>query len=701
MIYLLRLVLLAALLSPTLALSDAYRVQPGDLIRITLPGEDILREPYSVDRNGRIILPEVGAIYVGEKTEDALALQVATALSAAFKDLTNLSVYVEERRKLINVLGYVESPGEYILPAQGSLQMAVHAAGGLRNGAQLNRIQLIRDQKATVLDYKAYLDSGDPALLPELRSLDSIFVPASPKIGNVEVEFDSAKIADSGDAAEDNQSIKVFGEVNSPGTFSFDQRKSLVDLLMRAGGVSRYAGVEQIRIIADGEPRIFNLKQYLDTGDASLLPIMTPGATVFVPLQAEEIKSGGNTVYVMGEVARPGAYDGKNDATFMEILANSGGPTRFAETRQIRLIKADGGVINVDLTGYIEGTFTQGLPLVGAGDAIFVPEKSDVNEASWLKVSPNRAVRVLGEVTSPGRVEWSDEMSLLDLLAHVGGPTAKADTSTLEVVTKSLNGTMKVERFDLDTFISRGGADSELPRISAGATIRVHSLPDDPADNKAQWIRQSSDTSIYVFGEVGSPGRYKFNEQMHFLDILSAVDGPTGNADIHNIRISHRDGNHARVSHLNLAQYFETGDANLLPVVKPGDSIYIPNKERNWLEESKESTVRVLGAVNKPGRYRFDDSMTLLDLLAQSGGPTDGAYIKKITVVNLSCCSDQARTFDLSRFSRTARFEDLPVLRAGDTVYIPTKDESTWEVARTGLSDIFKMLSLAALLGFL
>ena len=47
---------------------------------------------------------------------------------------------------------------------------------------------------------------------------------------------------------------------------------------------------------------------------------------------------------------------------------------------------------------------------------------------------------------------------------------------------------------------------------------------------------------------------------------------------------------------------------------------YIPEKDRIWLDQTKESTVRVLGAIHKPGRYPFNDTMTILDLLAQAGG---------------------------------------------------------------------------------
>ncbi|MBV1920858.1 MAG: SLBB domain-containing protein [Pseudomonadales bacterium] len=699
LIVLLFFILLLSCFRETLA--NGYRVQIGDQIKISLPGEDSLKSPFSVNKDGRIILPEVNAVFVAGLTEGDLQKAVSERLSSAFKDVSNLHIYVYKKQMIVTVHGYVKSPGEYTLSASSTIQLALHAAGGLRSGAQLDRIQLIRDGNKQDFDYKQYLDTGSTKALPSLSSLDIIFVPSSPITGNVEMEFDPLKVADSGDAAEDRDAIKVFGEVNSPGSFSHRKSINLVDLLMRAGGVTRFAGVEQIRVIAEGNPKLFNLKKYLDSGDVALLPKITKGATIFIPKQEEEIKSGANMVYVMGEVSRPGAYEGKKGATFMDILANSGGPTRFAESRQIRIIKSDGSVRPFDLTGYTEGSVPGLPPEIDPGDAIFVPEKTDFNEKSWLKVSPNRAVRVIGSVIRPGRVEWSQEMSLIDLLAHVGGPNTRADTTNIEVVTPTGNGTQKHVVFNLDNFINEGKDDAQLPIIRAGAIVRVHDLPQDPSDNKAQWVRQASEKSIYIFGQVGAPGRYRFTDTMNFLDILSAADGPTRNADLHSIRVNHRNKGHALVSKVNLALYFETGDDTLLPEVKTGDTIYIPEKNRIWIENTKETTIRVLGAVNKPGRYRFNDSMTILDLLAQAGGTSSNAYRQKITVVNLSCCKDQAQSFDLSKFSRSASFSDLPVLRAGDTVYIPNKSESSLEKMRLVLKDVFQLVSLSSLLGLI
>ncbi len=674
--------------------SDA--VQVGDLIQVNVPGESTLNKGFQVDKRGRITLPEVGAVFVAGYNSEQLNKVVLESLATAYKDLSNASVYVKEQQIIIYVQGYVEQPGEYTLALGSSIQMALYAAGGLRPGAQLDKLILKRGADKKEFNYKRFLDSGDESTLPTLQSLDSLFVPASPLVGNIEQEFDAAKLTNSGDSADSRNSIKVFGEVNAPGSFTYKENTDLVDVLMRSGGVTRYASVEQIRVISNNTPTLFNLKRYLDSGDESLLPILRPGATIFVPKQEEEIKSGANMVYVMGEVAAPGAFEGKRDATFMDILANAGGPTRFAESRQIRVIKADGRVLKFDLAAYTEGLPNSNPPNIKAGDAIFVPEKTDMNEKSWLKIAPDRAVNVIGEVNRPGRIEWSDEMNFMGLLAHVGGPTLRADTSKIEVVTGR-----KLVVFNLDDFIRNGAPRDLMPQIRAGSIVRVHDLPQDPSDNKSQWVRQSSDASIYIFGQVNAPGRYRFTKDMHFLDILSAADGPTKDADIHNVRVTHRDKTYSKVSKLNLSLYFETGDESLLPNVTTGDTIYIPEKGKNWLDTPKEETVRVLGAINNPGRYVFNDNMTILDILAEAAGPTDNAYVEKITIVNMSCCQGQARTFDLVEFSKTANIYNLPVLRAGDTIYIPDRRESFMEKARVGLEDILRLTTMIVLIGAL
>jgi len=669
--------------------ADREGLRAGDIVLVTLPGEPALNKEYQIDGKGQIVLPEVGPVSIAGMSVAEATAATRQQLSRVYKELDRLRITIKERRLIIQVAGFVKNPGTVNLPGDATVQSAIAAAGGLAQGAQLDRLILRRAGREQVFDYKRYLDSGDPRLIPALEPLDQIFVPSSPVTGKVHIEFDGRTLAQAGDGAEERTSVKIFGEVNTPAVYSYKPGASIVDMLLRAGGVTRYATVEQIKIISNGEPKLFNLQAYLDTGNPKLLVDIAPGATIFVPKQIEEIRAGARSVYVMGEVAKPGAFDTKPGATFVDIIANAGGPTRFAETRQIRVLRADGSVATFDMVAFTEGRLKK-LPAIGAGDAIFVPEKVDNIDAAWLKVPPNRAVHVMGAVRKPGRFEWSNEMSLIDLLAHAGGPHEKADIANVQVL-RHQGDTATPVKFDLQLFLTKGGSLSALPRVQAGTVVMVPELPQDPNDNKALWIRLSSDRSIYIMGAVHRPGRYAFNRSMGFLDILTAADGPTEKADLRNVRISHRGRGLPRVTTVNLARYFATGDEQILPRVRTGDVIFVPDRNKEWLDDPKEKTVRVLGAVHKPGRFRFSDEMTILDLLAEAGGPTTTALQSRIIVVNMGI-TEQARQFDLLTFAKTADTKLLPVVREGDTVYVP--EQSQHEVRQT--IDLLKDLSSIA-----
>ncbi|WP_420598216.1 SLBB domain-containing protein [Neptuniibacter sp.] len=680
-------------------LVDAESLRPGDRLQIKFPGESVFEHSFQIDHEGTITLPEIGNVHLSGQSLPQARELLKLKLSNAYKDLSKFDLILRERRLSVTVLGYVKEPGAVDLPVRANVQMAINQAGGLAQGAQLDKLQIRRGKHLIEFDYKHYLDSGNPSSLPSLEPMDVIFVPASPLIGNVQVEFDAQTLTASGDAGNDGEAVKVFGEVHRPGTFAYKADASVMDLIMRAGGVTRYAGIEQIRVIHNGQPYPFNMREYLDTGNPALMPEIRQGDVIFIPQATEQVNSGSRTVYVMGEVFKPGAMEMGEGSGFYDLLATAGGPTRFAETRQIRIIRANGQVQPFDLQSYVDSQGQGKMPTIQPGDAILVPEKTDMNEKSWLKVHPNRAVRIIGAVNRPGRYEWASEMSLMDLIAHAGGPIASADTAHLQILQQRANGQTESVSFDLKEFLDNGGDIRKIPSVSTGDTVVIPELPKDPNDNRSQWVRQSSDRSIYIFGEVGAPGRYAFNNELNFLDILSAAQGPTGLADLSSVRITHRTESFTEVSHLNLHTYFQTGDETMLPVVKNEDVIFIPKRDRAWLEKPKETVVRVLGDVANPGRYSFDNNMTVLDLLAEAGGPKNSALQDRIMVINRIDGEAHSRLFDLVDFAKTGDFSRLPVLSAGDTVYVPGKEQSSWYRFVSTLQESLTVFSFARLMG--
>jgi protein involved in polysaccharide export with SLBB domain len=663
-------------------------VQVGNKLFLYIPGEVDFDKAFEVDNKGQINLPEVGQFVVADKTLSQIEQELAPVLGSLFVAMDDFYIEIRSRDIFINVMGYVNTPSQVSIPDNGNIQMVISKADGLKPGAQLDRLQIRRGEEVIEFDYKAYLDSGNISLLPALKSKDTVFVPVSPLLGNVQIDFDAQTLSATGDA-NDGNAVTILGEVHNPGSFSYKEEMTILDALMRAEGVTRYADVTKIRVIVDKSPVIFDLKAYLDKPSGSTMQLLQPGSTVYVPIMVDDVNTTSRTVYIMGEVQKPGAYEAADSTNFLDILANAGGPTRFAETRHIKILTPEGESILFDLQGYSEGMVTTKVPDLNPGDVIFVPEKTDVNEKSWLKIPTKRAIKIIGAITSPGRYEWSDEMDFTDLLAHAGGPTKGANINDIKILR---NGDV-TQRFDLEKYTITDG-ETPLPNLVAGDTVIVEELPVDPADNKSQWIRQESSKSIYIMGQVGSPGRYSFNENMHFIDILAAADGPTGTADIRNIRVTHRNGNRAKVSKLDLAMYFETGDETLFPNVLPGDTIFVPEKNKDWLRTPKERVVRIMGAVQKPGRYNFDDTMSILDVLAEAGGPSNSALIDKIVVVNHSCCKEQSRVFDLEAFIKSPNSANIPVLRAGDTLYVPDKGQDLLSQFKDNFLDVITILAL-------
>lgn len=94
--------------------------------------------------------------------------------------------------------------------------------------------------------------------------------------------------------------------------------------------------------------------------------------------------------------------------------------------------------------------------------------------------------------------------------------------------------------------------------------------------------------------------------------------------------------------------------------MKKGDIVFIP--------DSSDTAVYVLGQVPKPGSYRLTPRMTILDAMAQAGGPTEDAQPREIGVYRAGAQKVEIIAFaDLINPARTANH----ALEDGDVIFIP------------------------------
>ncbi len=78
----------------------------------------------------------------------------------------------------------------------------------------------------------------------------------------------------------------IWGQVRKPGLYIVPDNTDLLTLISSAGGPSENAKLSKIKIIRSTEEKeeiiIVDLKEYLDTGNTELIPILQPGDTVLV-----------------------------------------------------------------------------------------------------------------------------------------------------------------------------------------------------------------------------------------------------------------------------------------------------------------------------------------------------------------------------------------------------------------------------------
>ena len=78
------------------------------------------------------------------------------------------------------ILGQVAKPGLYVVPDDTDFLTLLALAGGPREDAKLSKIRIVRPseegEKVVWVNFKEYLESGDPALIPEMKPGDTIVV---------------------------------------------------------------------------------------------------------------------------------------------------------------------------------------------------------------------------------------------------------------------------------------------------------------------------------------------------------------------------------------------------------------------------------------------------------------------------------------------------------------------------------------------
>ena len=147
-----------------------YTLDSGDKLRIVVFGQDALSNNYTVDAQGQVSLPLVGAVEARGLTTAQLSNAIASRLKSGFVRDPSVAVEIETYRPFF-VLGEVTFPGQYPYVPNMTVENAIAIAGGFTPRASKDKVTITRKVQGvptrTVLPLRYPIRPGDTVEISE------------------------------------------------------------------------------------------------------------------------------------------------------------------------------------------------------------------------------------------------------------------------------------------------------------------------------------------------------------------------------------------------------------------------------------------------------------------------------------------------------------------------------------------------------
>ena len=586
-----------------------YIVGPGDEVKILLWGRVNAQHNLIVDRNGNIMIPQIGPIQVAGMTFEDMSkhlIKQSEQIVGANIDITMGSL----KTIPIFVLGDVRRPGAYTIGSFATVTDALLIAGGPSGIGSMRNIQLKRkDRVITTLDLYDLLLKGDKSKDIMLQAGDVVFVPVSGPI------------------------VGITGNVKRPAIYELKGETRLLDIIDMAGGLMGAAFKGRVQVQRAKEHKFWTIFE----GD--LIDVEKNKEKNFVLLDNDLIRifsvtEARNIITVTGAIVNPGEYGIVPGVTkIKDIISLSGGLLYYAsEESEITRVKAtqEGPKterIIVNLKKAVEGDPQHNIPL-------------EINDYIFIRAVPEwrlyRTVDISGEVRYPGTYTIVKGETLSSLIERAGGYTDKAYLRGTVFIRESVREMQQknleelISRLEREIFSGGGSAmaaalsteeiqakKSELEqkqkfidslkrlRATGRMSIRLAHLRllkgseyDIELEEGDRLYIPKSNSVVGVSGSVMSQGSFIYSEKYTYKDYIAMAGGYSRFADEDNTYILKVDGSAIKAQAGTISwnpfksRWEMTAFGETIKKIEPGDTIVVPEKIERiaWLREIKDIT---------------------------------------------------------------------------------------------------------------
>ncbi len=568
-----------------------YVVGPGDGLTINLSGGIAQRLQRVVDREGRIALPEVGAVEVTGRNLGDVQHLVRSVLRSEFRDVEADVSLSRIRTVRVYVVGDVERPGAYDVSSLSTPLNALYMAGGPTSGGSLRMLEHYRGkQLLQQVDVYDLLLHGITGNMQRMEAGDTIEVP--PLSGTVTIE----------------------GMVRRPAIYELNGEKDLAEVLQLAGGVLpsgtlRHVDVERLE---NHESRTM---LRLDIPETNNQAQVTQALEDFKIQDGDKIKItpilpyADKTVYLDGYVSRPGKFayrDGMKVTDLITSYQDLLPEPSTAHAEIIRLAPPDDTPVVL--------AFNLGDALAGKDQDIALKPFDTIRVFSKYDFEDQPVITITGEVRDPGDHLTNGTPRLRDAIYLAGGVTRDALLDDAQIYRKTSDGKLQVISVNLAKALDGDAQDNIV--IESKDRVFIH-----------RDLNKLDPPMVSIEGQVARPGKYPLGEDMTAADLVRLAGGfkrgaYTDEADL--TRYDVEQGTKVVSDNVTVPiGKAILGEADTDVRLRDGDVLTI-GQISGW--QDLGAVIQVKGEVAHPGGYGIEPGERLSSVIARAGGMLPTAY---------------------------------------------------------------------------
>ena len=388
-----------------IATPQNYRLGPGDAVFIEIYGASQKTIEGTVSPDGTITIEGFGPVQISGLTVKEANSRLRSTLGKRYSS-SKISLTVGQTRSImVNVMGEVNNPGTYTLPAFATVFHALYMAGGTNDLGTMRNIKVYRNNRlVSTVDIYDYILNGK--LTGNVRLADNDVI----SVGT----YDCL--------------VNITGKVKRPMYYEMKKNESVATLLKYSGGFTGDAYKKSVRLVrkAGKEYSVYNVDEF----DMSSFQLADADSVSVDSI----LQRYSNMVEIKGAVFRPGMYQvGGNINSVRTLIENADGLKEEAFTARavMHRMKPDRTleVIPVDVEGILAGR-TADIPIQN-NDVLFIPTKQEMME--------DQTITIHGEVFYPGVYKYADNETLEDFVLQAGGLKQTASTVKVDVARRIVN----------------------------------------------------------------------------------------------------------------------------------------------------------------------------------------------------------------------------------------------------------------------